>query len=593
MHKLYANRSLLGNIALVVFVAFLVTLTGGFSSPVPANAEQPIPVQEFTPHVTPQQPVAIEDREGNWVLPGGTAKIRTTANLRQVSFTIQVLTPDDFNTLEKFTAAVNFKVLNLQGSELAPRDTNIADIKKWVYNNVYHIYQLVYFWRYGEQLEIAGSPNYEFLVATNSTVLASIYLDLEAPPPEGGGGGGGAPPMPPRPAPLPTEGGFITVEGPGKAILTADAAKIDEILGLPGVHTIALVLDKDVAGEEGTIEIGAEILEKIFNKGMNLLCDIAGTTVLFKPGAFDAALFATEKANVRLTVSSSGTAPPGDSSYRVAGRITDITCRAFSDGTDRGAVHFNKPVELGIPYDPSLLGGVEEEHLAVYRFNTASGQWEPVRGSRVDRSAGQVTCRRTSLSAYAAMAYYKSFADVAGHWAQADVELLASRHIIAGVGLNRFAPEKTVTRAEFAAMAVRLLGLETGQAGSLFKDVPAGAWYAGVVGTAEEAGLVKGYTDGTFRPEAPVTRQEIAAVMVRVLESEGKMPTLTGSEVQDILSRFRDRAQIGTWAQTAIAAAVKEGIITGRQADTFAPRRLATRAEAAAMLKRVLNRLET
>ncbi|WP_334111153.1 S-layer homology domain-containing protein, partial [Thermodesulfitimonas autotrophica] len=189
-------------------------------------------------------------------------------------------------------------------------------------------------------------------------------------------------------------------------------------------------------------------------------------------------------------------------------------------------------------------------------------------------------------------AYQKTFADLAGHWAKADVELLASRHIISGLTPNQFAPEKTITRAELAALLVRALGLEEGQTAVRFSDVPANAWYTGPVAAAAAAGLVKGYADNTFRPLTTATRQEIAAVFARALEYEGKKPSVTSAEQQKLLNRFRDRAQIGAWAQAAIAAAVKEGILTGRRADTFAPRGLATRAEVAAMLKRVLNKLE-
>lgn len=583
MHKLYANRSLLGNIALVVFLAFLVMLLSGgsgFAAPDP---------DKITPHVDFQNPVAVEDRDGNWILPGGTAKLKTTANLRQIKFTIQVLT-SNFD-------ALGFKLLDLQGSELTPEDTDISNLKrevyKQVYNTVYYIYQFIYTWRYKEQLEIAGSPNYEFLVTTNGTVLASVYLDLEAPPPEGGGGGYYPPPRPPRPAPVPAAGGFIESEAPGKATFTADAKLIEEILQTPGVHTVALILDRDQAGEEGIIQIGAEILQKIFNKGKKLLCEVAGISLLLGPGSFDLTPFVGEKATIRFRVAKSATATPTDPAYRLVSGIADVICRAASDGTDRGAVHFARPVELSFAYDRDRLGGAREEQVAIYRFDPAASRWEPVPGSRLNRAEGRVLCRRHVLSTYAAMAYQKTFADLVGHWAKADVEFLASRHIISGLTADQFAPERTITRAELAALLVRALGLEEGETAARFSDVPANAWYAGPVRTAAAAGLIKGYADNTFRPLATATRQEIAAVFARALEYEGKKLSVTSAEQQKLLNRFRDRAQIGAWAQAAVAGAVKEGILTGRQADIFAPRGLATRAEVAAMLKRVLNKLET
>lgn len=580
MRKLNANRGLLGNIALLMCVVFITTFVSGTAG---------LAAPEITPHVDFQHPMAIEDRDGNWVQSGGTAKLKTTADKRQIKFTIQVLSPE-FDTLA-------FKLLTLQGTELTPEKTDISNVKQQiyqqVYNTVYYIYQFTYTWRYGNELEIGSpnQPNYEFLVATNATVLSSVYLDLETPPPEGGGGGGGGGPVnPPRPAPVPAAGGFINIVGPGRAVLTVDDASIEEILATPGVNVIALVLDKDIACEEGTIEISAEILEKIFNKGKKLLCEIAGNSVLLDQDTFDLAPYLGEGALIRLTVSKSATAAPGGPSYKLTGDVVQIVCRAVSGATDRGAVLFTKPVVLGIAYDQSLAN---EGQLSVYRYNPSTNRWEVVRGSRVDKSDSRVTCRRSETGIYAVMAYIKTFIDTAGHWAQADIELLASRHVIVGIAPDMFAPERTLTRAEFASLVLRIMGLDEKQTGPKFKDVPEGAWYAGAVWTSTANELLKGYPNGTFRPLAPVTREEIASVIVRVLDKEGKKPVLSEDEVESILSRFRDRSSISSWARYAVAAAVKEGLLTGRQNDLFAPDASATRAEIAAVLKRVLNKLET
>ncbi|OMF89933.1 S-layer homology domain-containing protein [Paenibacillus sp. FSL R7-0273] len=113
-----------------------------------------------------------------------------------------------------------------------------------------------------------------------------------------------------------------------------------------------------------------------------------------------------------------------------------------------------------------------------------------------------------------------SFSDLSGHWAKTEIELLAGKLILNGRGAGSFAPQQTVSRAEFAAMLVRSLGLlpEAAADAAAFSDVPAGAWFAADASAAARLGLVQGYADGTFRPEAPVTREQLAVMAARALK---------------------------------------------------------------------------
>ncbi|WP_052380408.1 S-layer homology domain-containing protein, partial [Paenibacillus camerounensis] len=113
-----------------------------------------------------------------------------------------------------------------------------------------------------------------------------------------------------------------------------------------------------------------------------------------------------------------------------------------------------------------------------------------------------------------------SFSDLSGHWAKTEIELLAGKLILNGTGAGNFAPQQTVSRAEFAAMLVRSLGLlpDAAADAAAFSDVPAGAWFAADAQAAAGLGLVQGYADGTFRPEAPVTREQLAVMAARALK---------------------------------------------------------------------------
>ncbi|WP_135556727.1 S-layer homology domain-containing protein [Paenibacillus cymbidii] len=195
------------------------------------------------------------------------------------------------------------------------------------------------------------------------------------------------------------------------------------------------------------------------------------------------------------------------------------------------------------------------------------------------------TLKRNGNSVYTVIQASKSFADLASHWAKADVELLATKLIVLGVADDEFAPEAKVTRAQFATLLVRALGLGE-ESGKPFADVAAGTWYSGTVAAAYEAKLVTGYEDGTFRPDAPITRQELAVMVAGALAYAGA----EGKGAKASTPAFADDASIASWAKPAVTAIAAAGIADGRDNGRFEPAANASRAEAAVMLKRLLQK---
>lgn len=187
------------------------------------------------------------------------------------------------------------------------------------------------------------------------------------------------------------------------------------------------------------------------------------------------------------------------------------------------------------------------------------------------------------------------FTDLSGHWAKSNVERMAGRLIVQGKDTRRFDPQGQVTRAEFAAILVRALGLtpegsnhqSTGQ--QVFTDVTTG-WYVEPVSIAMNSGLITGHSDGTFRPQGAITRQEMAVMINRAMSLADKEVTLSGQQVG--LDKFADQGQIKDWAKDAVAKANYAKIIQGNQFGNFAPQALATRAEAVTMLDRALRYME-
>lgn len=172
------------------------------------------------------------------------------------------------------------------------------------------------------------------------------------------------------------------------------------------------------------------------------------------------------------------------------------------------------------------------------------------------------------------------FTDIAGHWAESDIERAAAKGIVSGYPEGAFQPDDPVTRAEFTVMLVGAVKLE-GQGTSLtFTDQnQIGEWAKQAVTRAVQSGIVNGYADGSFRSDDPVTRSEMAVMIARALKLQSNAHASTG---------FADDEAIPPWAKGAIEAIHTLGIVDGRGQNRFVPNETTTRAEATIMLLRML-----
>lgn len=237
-----------------------------------------------------------------------------------------------------------------------------------------------------------------------------------------------------------------------------------------------------------------------------------------------------------------------------------------------------------------LLNGLVPSHSSVIVFDpdTKSLTFVPARFTQADDST-TATFKRTGNSIYAVVAASKSFQDTKGHWAQADIDLLASKQLAKGVTDNYFVPDRSITRAEFAALLVRTLGLVEDDWNNTFSDVHSGDWYAAAVATAAQAGLIQGYEDGTFRPNQAISREQLAVLASRAKAFVTKM---AGSLSTSPLRGFSDADAISSWAQSAMAEAVNSGLMNGLSDSILAPKNQSTRAQAIVILKRLAIQLE-
>ncbi|ACT00654.1 immunoglobulin-like domain-containing protein [Paenibacillus sp. JDR-2] len=205
-------------------------------------------------------------------------------------------------------------------------------------------------------------------------------------------------------------------------------------------------------------------------------------------------------------------------------------------------------------------------------------------------TANSAEFMRPGNSIYTVVEMKRNFADVVGHWAEQDIKLLAGKLIVTGTSQTKFEPDRKITRAEFAALVVRSLGLsESSISETGFKDIQGSEWYAKAVETAVEAGIVNGYNDGSFRPNQTISRQELAVMVVRAIHYAGITTTITAEEQTVWLSKFKDQSEV-TWARKDLAEALSLGILNGRSTDRIGASESATRAESAVMLRRLLTK---
>jgi hypothetical protein len=184
----------------------------------------------------------------------------------------------------------------------------------------------------------------------------------------------------------------------------------------------------------------------------------------------------------------------------------------------------------------------------------------------------------------------KTFSDISTHQNRAAIEAMAARGIINGKTDTLFDPDGAITRAEFAAIVVRALGLPE-QDASVFGDITAGSWYAGYVGAAYNYGIVKGKSASAFDPAGTITREEAATMVARAAKLCGMDTGVDAGAVRDVLAQFGDYVTASEWAQASLAFCYSTDILSQQDLD-IRPQVPIKRAEIAEMLYRLLGAAE-
>lgn len=179
-----------------------------------------------------------------------------------------------------------------------------------------------------------------------------------------------------------------------------------------------------------------------------------------------------------------------------------------------------------------------------------------------------------------------TFADIAGHSNQQAIEALAAREIINGKSADAFDPDATMTRAEYAAIVVKALGLPMKEEAK-FEDVTKTDWFFPFVNTACSYGIINGISETKFNPNGTITREEAAVMTARAAKLCGMNTELETAAVRDVLAGFTDYVTASDWARSALAFCLREQILSEEEIEIL-PKQEIKRCEIAQMLYQML-----
>lgn len=446
-------------------------------------------------------------------------------------------------------------------------------------------------------------------------VLYDVYLHVSTPPPNSTTTSTGVSSSPTPSAPFvqsvygTEETQQITVNGRvvSAVLVTVNAASLAQGLAAmaPSQQTLTITVSVSAIPTGGYIKVTLPptALTEVAAAGKSLGLQTPEGDIVLPPGILNqiaAAVPAGDHVSVLLHPASLSTlqaiqseVPASETStLKSGGAVEEIS---FNVSGGSGTATKFEPTHgataaLTLPYNSTAITGQDALKLGVYRFDSTTKTWVYV-GGKVDLTTGQIMAAIGHLSTYGVFEDTQTFPDIQGFWAQSDIELMVAHHVLNGVSPTSFEPNADVTRAQFATMIARALNLNTSNPNAPFSDVSPTAYYAGAVAAANRAGIILGYPNGTFGPNANITREEMAAMIVRAMAAADQPSTITAQQLQKVLAPYRDRGTVESWAIQDMAIAIQQGIIKGMTSTTLVPAAPATRAQAAVMVKRLLGYL--
>jgi hypothetical protein len=330
----------------------------------------------------------------------------------------------------------------------------------------------------------------------------------------------------------------------------------------------------NVQAQTVSVPLPKQVLDTAKENGIQKVeVEVRGVGIQFNPAQFTA--------NTTVEIS---TVPEATIQQRAGGTVLAEPINfSFTGDNGQRITQFDTPVQLVLKLKPDV--NVDTRYLTAAKITDNGIQI--VGGSLF---GGEWRVNRINLSTYTIITNRVRFGDTSSvsSWAGTQINVVAAKGVIEGRGEGVYDPNANVTRAEFAKMISKALGIDGGIAQENFSDVNASDWFQPYVATVSKWGITNGRSADKFEPNANITRAEMATMIARAMQKVNGTVSLVPAETA--LAKFKDNNQVIPSLRAGVAFASDQAIVIGTPGDNFNPNGYATRAEAAVMIYRVVSR---
>ncbi|RJX38583.1 S-layer homology domain-containing protein [Paenibacillus pinisoli] len=374
-----------------------------------------------------------------------------------------------------------------------------------------------------------------------------------------------------------TSGITVAVVSEEEAAKLIEAAKQDAAAGKP----TAVELNVKADSAEGTTQVTLtreDYSKLIAGSNVELKVNAGFASIVLDSAALTAIGQSKDSGDISFIIAKSSLTEEGK---EVLGDRPVYDLSVFAGETSVSEFGGSK-VLVSIPY---RLQAGEDAHAIIVYHVTDEGELHTVRG-QYSAAAGAVEFATTHFSQYI-IGYNKvEFSDVpAGAWYSNAVTFLAARDITNGSGNGEYNPGAAITRGQFIVLLLKAYGIEADAAGAANFSDAGSTYYTGYLAAAKRLGITTGTGDNQFKPNAPITRQDLFTLLHRALEVLKEVPA---KESNASTADFSDAGQIAAYAKQAFEALVAGGVVSGSDGQ-LAPGANSTRAQVAQVLYNLLS----
>ncbi|SDD59400.1 S-layer homology domain-containing protein [Paenibacillus sp. UNCCL117] len=408
-------------------------------------------------------------------------------------------------------------------------------------------------------------------VGSSDVIGANVWV------PTGGGGGGGGPMGPPAKDSVTVNNQTVAAERKNDTLTVKISAKDGADVNKGDIT----VKSEDLTLKEYTFRFDKEVTRQAADKRRNIQLELPQAKLTIKPDMLNGM-----QQDLEIKVRPNG-APAIRAMNQLAADMKG-TLLAGGQGieiiTNLPEASRNSYLQAKVPVPASI----KAEDISAVILRGADGAWTTVPWkSAAENGEAFVTVQLTGDGSLVFLHTEASFSDVADDfWGKPGIEAAAAKLFMQGKGDEQFDPDSKITRAEYPTVLLRVAGLMNKTASSEFTDVAGDAWYNRSVSIAATLGIVNGLEDGSYAPQATLTRAEAMTMVGRVMDALGLNSQLSDEETEQLLSGFEDRQDIPDWARKQAALSIKYGIIQG-EGSRVNPLGALTRAQSAAIAVRL------